>query len=161
MKMPSVLFYSNVSPKAPSAILFKLKSISFSLFLLLPLEKKNGDDNANDEDHSQDWTDHPEETLFLVHDWLRIHVGGGDWFGIRAGGVHCLEDEVGWRERGGGVSSHALVGQTGESFSGRTVSEFDSRSLRGRAAPARRRRTPDRSATADCGSPRSFGRHRA
>lgn len=59
--------------------------------LLLPLKEQDGNDNADDEDHSQHRTHHPQKTFFLVHDWLRIHVGGGDGLGVRTGGVHCLE----------------------------------------------------------------------
>lgn len=60
--------------------------------MFLPLEEEDGDDYADDEDNSQHGPNHPQKTFFLIHDRLRIHVRRGHWFGIRAGGVHCLEE---------------------------------------------------------------------
>lgn len=43
------------------------------LFLFLPLKEENGNDDADDEDHSQHWPNHPKKALFLIHNWLGIH----------------------------------------------------------------------------------------
>lgn len=58
----------------------------------LPLEEENGDDDADNEDHSQHGPYHPQEPFLLVYDRLRIHVRGGHGIRIRAGGVHGLQE---------------------------------------------------------------------
>lgn len=42
-------------------------------FLFLPLKEENGNDDTDDEDHSQHWANHPEKALFLIHNWLGVH----------------------------------------------------------------------------------------
>lgn len=42
-------------------------------FLFLPFKEENGNDDADDEDHSQHWPNHPKKALFLIHNWLGIH----------------------------------------------------------------------------------------
>lgn len=62
----------------------------------LPLEEENGDDDADDEDDSEHGPHHPQQALFLVHDWLRIHIRRGHGIRIRAGGVHRLQGDGGF-----------------------------------------------------------------
>lgn len=45
-----------------------------SIVLILPLEEENGNDDADNEDHSQHRPHHPQKTLLLINNWLRIHI---------------------------------------------------------------------------------------
>lgn len=38
------------------------------------LVEQDGDDDANDEHHSQHWPDHPDQALFAIHDGLWVGV---------------------------------------------------------------------------------------
>lgn len=76
-------------------------SVEFTLFLFfaytilfLPFKKKNSDDDADNEDHSQHGTHHPQQPLLLVDNWLRIHVRWSHGVRVRACWEHCLQEPV-------------------------------------------------------------------
>lgn len=66
-----------------------------SIVLILPLEEENGNDDADNEDHSQHRPHHPQKTLLLINNWLRIHIWWCHRIRVRAGWIHSLQEAKG------------------------------------------------------------------
>lgn len=54
--------------------------------------KQNGDDYADDEDHGQDRSHHPDEAVSTRLHGLGVHVGGQDGVRVRAGHKRFLKN---------------------------------------------------------------------
>lgn len=126
--------------------------------LSLPLEEEYGNNDADNEDDSEHWPHHPQQTLFLIHDGLRIHIRWGHRFRIRARGVHRLE-ECGVMF----ILTHSSDGTIFGCFleAAWVFVCFYSHSPTGRAVQAQRKHTLVHSAVDGCGSRRNFARHLA
>lgn len=54
--------------------------------------EQNGDDDADDEDHSQDRSHHPDEAVSTRLHGLGVYVGGHDEVRVRAGHKRFLKN---------------------------------------------------------------------